>query len=61
MTEAHYYNADVTSSADRKGIMCSPEWIHENGSCIEVATPPELPKGISEIWSPEHYLGRLKQ
>jgi organic hydroperoxide reductase OsmC/OhrA len=24
------------------------------GSCIEVATPPEFPKGIPGIWSPEH-------
>lgn len=36
--------------------MCSPE-LKKNGSedsCIEVATPPEFPKGISGIWSPEH-------
>ena len=36
--------------------MCSPE-LKVNGSensCIEVATPPEFPKGIPGIWSPEH-------
>jgi peroxiredoxin-like protein len=36
--------------------MCSPELVAaSNGSgCIEVATPPEFPKGIPGIWSPEH-------
>jgi organic hydroperoxide reductase OsmC/OhrA len=54
--EAHFYNANVTWSADRKGMICSPE-LKTNGSataCLEVATPPEFPKGISGIWSPEH-------
>jgi len=27
---------------------------NETGNCIEVATPPEFPKGIPGIWSPEH-------
>lgn len=34
--------------------MCSPELNKEAGNCIEVATPPEFPKGIPGIWSPEH-------
>ncbi len=54
--EPHHYNVTVTWSADRKGIICSPELNgakSENG-CIEVATPPEFPKGIPGIWSPEH-------
>lgn len=36
--------------------MCSPELdspASRNG-CIEVATPPQFPKGIPGIWSPEH-------
>jgi peroxiredoxin-like protein len=36
--------------------MCSPEITEtkpEKG-CIEVATPPQFPKGIPGIWSPEH-------
>ena len=36
--------------------MCSPE-LRLNGtedSCIQVATPPQFPKGIPGIWSPEH-------
>jgi organic hydroperoxide reductase OsmC/OhrA len=28
--------------------------LSEAGACIEVATPPEFPKGIPGIWSPEH-------
>jgi organic hydroperoxide reductase OsmC/OhrA len=26
----------------------------KKGICIEVASPPEFPKGIEGIWSPEH-------
>lgn len=55
--EPHYYNVDVNWSKDRKGIMCSPELSQSNGetyNCIEVATPPEFPKGMPGIWSPEH-------
>ena len=51
---AHIYNVNVAWSKDRQGIMCSPELTMSNGSCIEVATPPEFPKGIPGIWSPEH-------
>lgn len=53
---SHYYNVDIEWSKDRKGMMCSPE-LNANanpGGCIEVATPPEFPKGIPGIWSPEH-------
>ncbi|MFM9943839.1 MAG: OsmC family protein [Bacteroidia bacterium] len=52
--EAHYYNVDIAWNKDRKGVMCSPELNKDSGSCIEVATPPEFPKGIPGIWSPEH-------
>src|SRR6266496_4312909 len=55
--EPHYYNVDINWNRERKGIMCSPELNLSNGetnSCIEVATPPEFPKGIPGIWSPEH-------
>ncbi len=52
--EAHYYNVDVSWTGDRKGIVCSPELSHDTTNCIEVATPPEFPKGIAGIWSPEH-------
>ncbi len=55
--EAHQYQVDINWNQDRKGIMCSPELSGVPGgsaSCIEVATPPEFPKGIAGIWSPEH-------
>lgn len=52
--ETHYYNVDINWENNRKGIMCSPELNEKNGICIEVATPPEFPKGMEGIWSPEH-------
>ena len=55
--EPHYYNVSVTWKSDRKGLMCSPELNNQNenaAGCLEVATPPEFPKGIPGIWSPEH-------
>jgi peroxiredoxin-like protein len=52
--EPHFYNVDVNWNSDRRGVMCSPELTKDAGSCIEVATPPEFPKGIPGIWSPEH-------
>ena len=52
----HYYNIDINWNSGRKGLMCSPELSSPTSSlgCIEVATPPEFPKGIPGIWSPEH-------
>jgi peroxiredoxin-like protein len=38
-------------------MMCSPDIakvITPDRACIEIATPPEFPKGIPGIWSPEH-------
>lgn len=54
--EPHFYTVNVSWSDTRKGMMCSPELISgaSAGGCIEVATPPEFPKGIPGIWSPEH-------
>jgi organic hydroperoxide reductase OsmC/OhrA len=54
--ETHFYNVSVSWNKDRRGIMCSPELALNSpkDSCIEVATPPEFPKGIAGIWSPEH-------
>jgi peroxiredoxin-like protein len=52
--ESHYYNVNINWENNRKGIMCSPELNTKKGICIEVATPPEFPKGIEGIWSPEH-------
>ncbi|TXD48632.1 OsmC family protein [Polaribacter sp. IC073] len=52
--ETHYYNVNINWKNSRKGIMCSPELNKKNDVCIEVATPPEFPKGMEGIWSPEH-------
>ena len=52
--EPHFYNVEVNWNTDRKGMMCSPELNKEASNCIEVATPPEFPKGMPGIWSPEH-------
>jgi peroxiredoxin-like protein len=52
--EPHLYQVDINWNKDRKGVMCSPELNKDSNSCIEVATPPEFPKGIPGIWSPEH-------
>lgn len=46
----HTYNVNLTWTADRKGSIHSPEL----ETAIEVATPPQFPKGIEGIWSPEH-------
>jgi peroxiredoxin-like protein len=52
--ETHYYNVEINWENSRKGVICSPELNSKNGICIDVATPPEFPKGIAGIWSPEH-------
>jgi peroxiredoxin-like protein len=52
MDTVHHYEVKVNWEADRKGIMTSPV-LNQN---LEVATPPEFPKGIPGIWSPEHLL-----
>ena len=50
--EAHYYNVNLNWLADRKGEIFSPELNEKFG----IATPPQFPKGIEGIWSPEHLL-----
>ncbi|HET6991589.1 MAG TPA: OsmC family protein [Bacteroidia bacterium] len=50
MSITHDYEVTLNWLADRKGIIGSPEL----KSNIEVATPPEFPKGMEGIWSPEH-------
>ena len=48
--EAHFYNVNISWKQDRKGEMSSPEL----SQSLEIATPPQFPKGIENIWSPEH-------
>lgn len=50
--EAHYYNVNLNWTLNRKGKISSPEL----DNSIKVATPPQFPKGIEGVWSPEHLL-----
>lgn len=52
MEQEHFYEVLVAWDKDRKGTMSSP--VLDN--VIEVATPPQFPKGMEGIWSPEHLL-----
>ncbi|HXU26870.1 MAG TPA: OsmC family protein, partial [Bacteroidia bacterium] len=45
----HVYEMSVSWQANRKGVMSSPVL----NTKIEVATPPQFPKGMEGIWSPE--------
>ncbi len=46
----HFYDVSIKWDADKKGIMHSEVL----PTTIEVATPPQFPKGMDGIWSPEH-------
>ncbi|MCW5906422.1 MAG: OsmC family protein [Chitinophagales bacterium] len=48
--EAHFYEVNVNWKENRRGTMNSPEL----NTTIEVATPPQFPKGEAGVWSPEH-------
>lgn len=48
--EPHLYNVNLVWNNGRIGKLTSPEL----PSAIEVATPPQFPKGVEGIWSPEH-------
>ncbi|WP_266367293.1 OsmC family protein [Tellurirhabdus rosea] len=50
--EAHTYEVDLAWQHDRLGKLSSPVL----RQTLEVATPPEFPKGMPGIWSPEHLL-----
>jgi peroxiredoxin-like protein len=47
---SHQYNVNLKWNEGRVGELTSPEL----NSKIEVATPPQFPKGVEGIWSPEH-------
>lgn len=46
----HSYHVSLTWQHDRLGELTSPEL----NQPLPVATPPNFPKGIEGIWSPEH-------
>ncbi|WP_290217195.1 OsmC family protein [Kaistella yonginensis] len=50
MMDAHLYNVNIAWTKDRQGEMSSPEL----STTVEIATPPQFPKGVEGIWSPEH-------
>jgi len=50
MENTHKYEVNVEWTKDRKGTLSSPVLTQQ----IEVATPPDFPKGAPIIWSPEH-------
>jgi peroxiredoxin-like protein len=50
MDNKHTYRVDLNWDEGRKGFVKSPEL----NSIIQVATPPDFPKGIEGVWSPEH-------
>lgn len=52
MAVEHSYDVSVCWDRDRKGTLSSSVL----DTTIEVATPPEFPKGMEGIWSPEHLL-----
>jgi len=49
MEEKHFYNTSVKWDEGRVGTLTSPTL-----DSFKVATPPEFPKGVPNIWSPEH-------
>lgn len=49
-TMTHSYEVNLHWDSERKGTLSSPVLPTK----IEVATPPDFPKGMKDIWSPEH-------
>lgn len=49
MENQHYYIAKTEWKEGRIGELSSPGMVS-----IAVATPPDFPKGIPNIWTPEH-------
>jgi organic hydroperoxide reductase OsmC/OhrA len=50
MDDKHLYEVNLEWKNARIGDLSSPVLNDK----IEVATPPEFPKGIEGVWSPEH-------
>lgn len=50
--EPHYYEVNLGWQYARLGQLSSPDLTET----IDVATPPQFPKGIPGVWSPEHLL-----
>jgi len=55
--DKHLYSVTVNWEGERRGNLISPEidaYNNHSKETIAVATPPEFPKGMPGIWSPEH-------
>lgn len=55
--EKHEFKVNLKWTRERKGVLSSPELADGKSATdnsIEVATPPEFPQGMPNIWSPEH-------
>lgn len=50
MSQTHFYEVNIQWKEGRIGELSSPAL----EKTIECATPPEFPKGVPNIWSPEH-------
>ena len=50
MNDAHYYEVGLTWTNQRMGTLVAPGL----PDTLRVATPPQFPKGVEGIWSPEH-------
>ena len=50
MSDAHNYEVSLQWNHDTLGTVSSPLITPK----IDVATPPEFPKGIPGVWTPEH-------
>ncbi|MBC7488585.1 MAG: OsmC family protein [Cytophagaceae bacterium] len=50
MSDTYNYEVNLQWNYETKGTLSSPVL----PSKIEVATPPEFPRGMEGIWSPEH-------
>ena len=48
---AHFYSVDISWKSGRTGEMSSPEL----QQTVEIATPPQFPKGVEGLWSAEHF------
>ncbi len=50
MAQEHFYEVTINWNEGRIGNLSSAVL----NNTIDVATPPEFPKGVAGIWSPEH-------
>ena len=49
-SSTHTYEVNLRWNSERKGTLSSPVLPTQ----IEVATPPDFPKGMKDIWTPQH-------